>query len=45
MTHPFHVADPDAIAELIRSWGAAVASLGGLPDGRAAEGFRVVDTG
>jgi LmbE family N-acetylglucosaminyl deacetylase len=44
-SHRSQIADPDAIAELIRSWGAAVASLGGLPDGRCAEGFRVVDTG
>jgi LmbE family N-acetylglucosaminyl deacetylase len=36
--------DPDRLDELIRGWGAMVAQLGGLPEGRLAEGFQRVVT-
>jgi LmbE family N-acetylglucosaminyl deacetylase len=45
LCHASQISDPDALAERIRGWGAAVAQAAGWPDGRAAEGFLFVDTG
>jgi LmbE family N-acetylglucosaminyl deacetylase len=45
LCHTSQIPDADALAERIRSWGAAVAAAAGMPAGRAAEGFLFVDTG
>jgi LmbE family N-acetylglucosaminyl deacetylase len=37
--------DPGALAELLRSWGATVATAAGSPEGRLAEGFLHIATG
>jgi len=42
--HRSQMADTDHLEEMIRSWGAATAASLGLPEGRLAEGFQVVDT-
>jgi LmbE family N-acetylglucosaminyl deacetylase len=42
--HRSQLADPDKLEELIRSWTAATAASLGLPEGRLAESFQVVDT-
>jgi LmbE family N-acetylglucosaminyl deacetylase len=42
--HHSQLADTENLEEMIRSWGAATATALGLPDGRLAEGFQVVDT-
>lgn len=42
LSHESQHADPDAIAELVRSWLSANAAAAGLPDGAAAESFRVI---
>jgi hypothetical protein len=35
----------DQLEEFLRGWLARAAAQGGLPDGRLAEGFQVLDTG
>lgn len=42
--HVSQVAAIDGLDERVRDWGALVASLGGLPEGRFAEGFFAMDT-
>lgn len=42
--HASQHTDPDALPGRIRDWGRQIATLGGLPDGRFAEAFLVVDT-
>lgn len=42
--HTSQHADPDALPGRIRDWGRQIATLGGLPEGRFAEAFLVVDT-
>ena len=44
MSHKSQLPDPDATAKMVRSWTGAIAQLAGLPDGRAAEATRVVNT-
>lgn len=36
--------DPDALEDLLRTWGGVIAGLAGFPDGRLAEGYRRVVT-
>ncbi len=36
--------DPDGLADRMRGWLSANATAGGLPEGRLAEGFQVIDT-
>jgi LmbE family N-acetylglucosaminyl deacetylase len=43
--HESQLLDPDAIGELIRGWGMAVAQEAGLPEGHFAESFFVIATG
>ena len=42
LSHESQHADPAAMADLVRSWLAGTASGAGLPDGSAAESFRVI---
>jgi LmbE family N-acetylglucosaminyl deacetylase len=42
--HRSQVADPAQLEELIRSWTASTAKSLGMPEGRLAEAFQVVDT-
>jgi LmbE family N-acetylglucosaminyl deacetylase len=42
--HRSQLADPEAIEALIRSWTTSTAASMGLPEGRFAEGFQVIDT-
>jgi LmbE family N-acetylglucosaminyl deacetylase len=42
--HESQMTDVDAIAERVRTWTTATAQAAGLPEGRMAEGFMVVDT-
>ena len=42
--HESQIADPDALEAMVRAWAFDFARSAGLPDGRAAEGFRVVVT-
>lgn len=42
--HGSQIADPARIETLLRDWATANATVAGLPDGRAAELFRAVDT-
>jgi LmbE family N-acetylglucosaminyl deacetylase len=42
--HHSQLAGAEDLEEMIRAWGAATARALGLPDGRLAEGFQVVDT-
>ena len=44
MSHKSQLPDPDATAAMVRSWTGAIAQLAGLPEGRAAEAMRVVNT-
>jgi LmbE family N-acetylglucosaminyl deacetylase len=44
LSHESQLPDPARIGPLIRGWGAAVASAGGLAEGRLAEAFQVIDT-
>jgi LmbE family N-acetylglucosaminyl deacetylase len=43
--HVSQLPDPDALEERVRTWTAATAREGGLPPGRAAEIFQIVQTG
>jgi LmbE family N-acetylglucosaminyl deacetylase len=42
MCHKSQMPDPDAVAQRVRDWSRANGELAGLPEGRAAELFRVV---
>jgi LmbE family N-acetylglucosaminyl deacetylase len=42
--HVSQMTDSDGLPQRMRFWGEAVARQGGLPEGRTAEGFRVIDT-
>lgn len=44
LCHESQITEPDALEARIREWTAATAKAGGLPEGRFAEGFRVVET-
>ena len=43
-SHQSQLVDPESLEEMIRSWGSATAVALGLPEGRFAESFQVVDT-
>jgi LmbE family N-acetylglucosaminyl deacetylase len=43
--HASQISDPEALEERLRGWLARAAAQGGLPDGRLAEGFQVLQTG
>jgi LmbE family N-acetylglucosaminyl deacetylase len=43
--HVSQIAQPDDLEERIRGWLTRAARTGGLPDGRLAEAFQVLDTG
>lgn len=42
--HASQHGDPDGLPQRMRDWGQMIARAGGLPDGRCAEAFLVVDT-
>jgi LmbE family N-acetylglucosaminyl deacetylase len=44
LSHASQMKDPDGVDAMMRGWGAMIAQLGGLADGRLAEGFRAIDT-
>ncbi|MEY2451359.1 MAG: hypothetical protein QOD92_933 [Acidimicrobiaceae bacterium] len=44
LCHTSQIADADAMDNLIRQWGAAVAKSVGLPEGSSAEAFQRIDT-
>jgi LmbE family N-acetylglucosaminyl deacetylase len=44
LSHKSQLPDPDATAAMVRSWSGLNAQLAGLPEGRAAESMRVVNT-
>lgn len=44
LSHKSQLPDPDATKAMVRSWTSANAQMVGLPDGRAAESMRVVNT-
>jgi LmbE family N-acetylglucosaminyl deacetylase len=44
-SHVSQLPDPDALEERVRTWTATIAQEGGLPPGRAAESFQIVQTG
>ncbi|MGZ4723244.1 MAG: PIG-L family deacetylase, partial [Ilumatobacteraceae bacterium] len=44
MCHVSQHADPQSTATMVREWMGNAAKQAGLPDGAAAETFRVVDT-
>ncbi len=44
LCHRSQIADGDRLAEMVRSWSVATAAGLGLPEGRLAESFQVVDT-
>lgn len=44
-SHASQVSDPDALAERLHGWLGQIAAQGGLPEGRLAEAFQVVETG
>jgi LmbE family N-acetylglucosaminyl deacetylase len=44
MSHKSQLPDPDATAAMVRSWTGATAQSAGLPEGRAAESMRLVNT-
>lgn len=43
--HDSQHTDPGGVETMVRAWVVAIAAAAGLPEGRAAEGFRVVPTG
>ena len=43
-SHVSQMPDPDGLAERMRGWLSANAAAGGLPEGRLAEGFQVIET-
>ncbi len=44
LSHKSQLPDPDTTETMVRSWTGAVARAAGLPEGRAAEAMRVVNT-
>ena len=44
LSHKSQLPDPDATETMVRSWTGAIAQAAGLPEGRAAEAMRVVNT-
>lgn len=44
LSHESQMADPDGLESRMRGWLAATALAGGLPHGRLAEGYRVIET-
>ncbi|MDQ1434067.1 MAG: hypothetical protein QOF59_883 [Actinomycetota bacterium] len=44
MSHKSQLPDPEATAAMVRSWTGATAQAAGLPEGRAAESMRLVNT-
>jgi len=44
-SHASQISDPDGLAEFLRGWLSRAAKQGGLPDGRLAEAFQVLQTG
>jgi LmbE family N-acetylglucosaminyl deacetylase len=44
LSHASQMTDPDGLEDRMRAWLGANAAAGGLPPGRLAEGFQVVDT-
>lgn len=44
-SHVSQISDPDALEGFLRGWLSRAASQGGLPDGRLAETFQVLQTG
>ena len=44
LCHASQHTDPEGLPERMRGWGQMIAEAGGLPKGRAAEAFLVVDT-
>jgi LmbE family N-acetylglucosaminyl deacetylase len=43
--HVSQISDPDGLAEFLRGWLSRAAAAGGLPEGRLAEAFQVLQTG
>jgi LmbE family N-acetylglucosaminyl deacetylase len=44
-SHVSQISDPDALEGFLRGWLSRAATQGGLPDGRLAETFQVLQTG
>jgi LmbE family N-acetylglucosaminyl deacetylase len=44
-SHVSQIADPDGLAEMLRGWLGRTAAQAGLPEGRLAEAFQVLQTG
>ena len=44
LSHRSQIADPEKLADVVRSWTSATATSLGLPEGHFAESFQVVDT-
>ena len=44
-SHVSQIADPDGLEQFLRSWLSRAATQGGLPEGRLAEAFQVLQTG
>jgi len=44
-SHASQIKDPDALEEMLRGWLSRSAAQGGLPEGRLAEAFQVVQSG
>ena len=44
LCHESQLPDPAGLPQRMREWGKQIAKSGGLPDGRCAEAFLVVDT-
>jgi LmbE family N-acetylglucosaminyl deacetylase len=45
LCHVSQLPDPDRLEDRMRGWGQVQAQAGGLPEGRTAEAFRVIETG
>jgi LmbE family N-acetylglucosaminyl deacetylase len=43
--HASQISDPDELEQFLRGWLSRAAAAGGLPDGRLAEAFQVLQTG
>ena len=43
--HASQISDPDELADRLRGWLGRAAEQGGLPEGRLAEAFQIVQTG
>jgi LmbE family N-acetylglucosaminyl deacetylase len=43
--HVSQISDPDGLEEFVRGWLSRTAAQAGLPDGRLAEAFQVMNTG